>query len=710
MARLTVCKWNDAIVGCLVVGASVLASAQNGSNGWPTYGGDAGGQRYSTAKQINRGNVNRLHPVWTYHTHALDSYRPGSYSASFETTPVLFHGSLYLTTPFDEIIALDPATGAERWRYQPTLVGVPEGVIITSRGIATWDGCGKGVCAARILTGTLDGQLVAVDSATGSPCEGFGEHGRVDLKEGLTGNDRDFSVTSAPTVLENLVVVGSSIADNARVDTAKGTVRAFDAWTGRQIWTWEPIPLGANQQVRTGAGNVWSTISADPALGLLYLPTGSASPDYYGGLRPGEDRDADSIVALEAKTGRKVWAFQLVHHDVWDYDVPSEPLLFTWDGNVPAVAVTTKMGIVFVLDRRTGTPLFPVEEKPVPKSDVEGEAASATQPFSSLPPLSPLIMPTDGPNLERDKADADFCREQMARLRYDGMYTPPSLEGSLVFPGAAGGVNWGGAAYDPERGILYANTNRLPYFVQLIARDPSLTARVEVGIAQWLARIRSLLVLSVLSVAGMLLFITYMRWKNRNVGRIACLVLLASAAGLFYGVWQRRAWNSRIKLESSVGYAAHAYAMNGAFGYDTMPQYGAPYKLYRHPIVDHRGFPCTPGVWGTVAALNLQTGKMAWEHVHGTQVPGKETGSLSLGGVIVTAGGLVFSAGTREPLLRAYDAATGDELWKGDLPVSAQATPMTYEVNGRQFVVIAAGGHGLWGTKTGDAVVAFGLE
>jgi quinoprotein glucose dehydrogenase len=687
--------WRSTVIGWLVAVSVAVATAQTGDDEWPTYGGNAGGQRFSAAKQIDRRNVAQLHPVWTYHTHALDSHRTGSEASSFETTPVLFHGSLYLTTPFDEIIALDPATGVARWRYQPLLKDVDERYLVTSRGVATWHGGDTGDCAARIFAGTDDGQLVSVDAATGRPCEGFGEHGRIDLRAGLTRNERQLHVTSAPTVLGDVVVVGSSIPDNTAVDVAKGTVRAYDARTGQQIWTWEPIPWGAQQKVPTGAGNVWSTIAADPALALLYLPTGSASPDYYGGMRPGDGRDADSIVALEAKTGRKVWAFQLVHHDLWDYDVPSEPLLFTWHGNVPAVAVTTKMGMVFVLDRRTGIPLFPVDERPVPKSDVEGEVASATQPFSSLPPLSPLTMPTDGPNLDRDKADADFCREQMAGLRYDGMYTPPSLKGSLVFPGAIGGVNWGSAAYDPGSGILYANTNRLPYFVQLIVRHPAFME----GVRQTLATEWALIVLNVVFVGGAILWLR--RRKRWGSGWVGALVMLVSVSGLVCGT----SWIRTQMLRSTV-----EYAMRSSFGDDHSPQKGAPYQLYRHPIVDHNGLPCTPALWGTLVALNLQTGKMAWEQAHGTQVPDKQTGSLSLGGVIVTAGGLVFSAGTREPLLRAYDAATGTELWKGNLPVSAQATPMTYEVNGRQFVVIAAGGHGLWGTKTGDAVVAFGLN
>lgn len=702
--------WRNAVVSALLAIGVAPMPSQTRDTQWPTYGGDSGGQRYSPAKQINRRNVVQLHPVWTFHTHALDSHRPGSQSAAFETTPVLFRGLLYLTTPFDEIIALNPVTGVEQWRYQPPLSDLHEGDLITSRGVATWNGGGAGECAQRIFTGTDDGQLVGVDANTGRPCEEFGKHGSVDLKEGLTGLARAFHVTSAPTVLGNVVVVGSSIPDNIAVNMAKGTVRAYDVRTGRPVWTWDPIPWAATQKMPTGAGNVWSTIAADPALGLLYLPTGSASPDYYGGMRPGDDRDADSIVALDAATGRKVWAFQVVHHNLWDYDVPSEPLLFTWHENVPAVAVTTKMGMVFVLDRRTGTPLFPVEERPVPKSDVEGEVASPTQPFSSLPPLSPLTMPTRALDFERDQANAEFCRNQIAGLRYEGMYTPPSLKGSLVFPGAVGGINWGSAAYDPGSGILYANTNRLPYFVQLIALHPPIPVTVRIG--HMLGRGRTLLALSVIYAIGSLLVFGLRR--SWNPGWAAGLVLLAGMSALAYGVsWRYASQRSSAALAPNVPMSEESVtlvSLHSGFGEDHSPQNESPYMLYRHPIVDYHGLPCTSGRWGTVGALNLQTGKMAWEQTHGTQVAHKWTGSLSLGGVMVTAGGLVFSAGTREPLLRAYDATTGEELWKGDLPVPAQATPMTYEINGRQFVVIAAGGSGLWGTKTGDAVVAFALN
>jgi len=650
--------------------------------------------------------VARLHVVWTYHTHALDSNRSGSYSAAFETTPVLFRGSLYLTTPFDEIIALDPATGVERWHYQPVLAKLNEGDINTSRGVATWVGGGEAPCAARIFVGTDDAQLVAVDADSGRPCEDFGDRGSIDLKAGLTGMASAFHITSAPTVLGDVVVVGSSIPDNIAVNMARGTVRAYDVRTGHLVWTWEPIPWGIAQNTPTGAGNVWSTIAADPALGLFYLPTGSASPDYYGGMRPGDDSDADSVVAIEAATGHKVWAFQVVHHDLWDYDVPSEPLLFTWHGNIPAVAVTTKMGMIFILDRRSGTPLFPVKEKPVPQSDIRGETTSATQPFSTLPPLAPLTMPIDGVASNRDKADQDFCREQMAHLRYDGIYTPPSLAGSLVFPGAIGGVNWGSAAYDPISGILYANTNRLPYFVQLIQRQNLIAFVIE----HLFARQLTLLFFSVLLLLGL----TFAFKRRRTPSPAAVLFILTCAAALTFGLLQRHEEQKKMeqarRLAPRTPEEARRISLRAAFGDDHSAQELAPYSLFRHPIVDHHGVSCAPEPWGTLAALNLQTGQMAWEQPHGTQIAGKQTGSPSLGGIIVTAGGLVFSAGTREPLLRAYDAATGKELWEGELPVPAQATPMTYEVNGRQFVVIAAGGSGLWGTKQGDAVVAFGVN
>jgi quinoprotein glucose dehydrogenase len=679
----------------LIAAATLTLPAHSQDADWPTYGGDAGGQRYSKAQQINRKNVARLREVWVYHTHALDTRVSGSSTASFETTPVLFHGLLYLTSPFDEITALSPLTGKQIWQYRPAIAPLNEDDINTSRGVATWEGSAIGPCSTRIFIGTNDGQLISVDAASGNPCEDFGKHGAVDLKASFSGRARDFHVTSAPTIVGNVVVVGSSIPDNVAVDMPIGVVRAFDTRTGRPLWSWNPIPWADHTTPTTGAGNVWSTIAADPALGLLYLPTGSASPDYYGGERPGNNQDADSIVALDATTGRKVWSFQVVHHNLWDYDVPSEPLLFTWHGNIPAVAVTTKMGMIFVLDRRTGIPLFPYEEKPVTKSEVEGEHSSLSQPFSSVTSLSPLVMETQGISASRNDADAAICREQLSGLRYNGIYTPPSIRGSLVFPGAIGGVNWGSAALDPSSGVLYANTNRLPYLVQLIER-PSV-----VKILPILFGLTFVLLLTVI-------FALESRSRKVRVLSIACFFFVAAA--MAFGLQQHFAIQ---KFQSNSGRSPHETPQISrwpSFGDDHSPQLLAPYSLFRHPIIDSHGHSCAPEPWGTVTAINLQTGKLAWEVPHGTEIAGHHTGAASLGGVIVTAGGLVFSAGTREPVIRAYDADTGKELWQGNLPVPAQATPMTFQINGRQFVVIAAGGHGLWGTPQGDSVVAFALK
>ena len=311
--------------------ALVVREQSNGRQvvdaGWPTYGGDPGGQRYSVATQINRANVGQLHQVWTYHTKALKPDRPGTLSAAFESTPVLFHNMLYLTTPFNHVIALDAVTGGEKWTYDPQIAykDLSEGMLVTNRGVAIWKGKNQqGSCLNRVFEGTLIGELIALDAVTGKPCPDFGKDGRVDLKvDDAYKHGDSFSVTSAPTVLGDVVVVGSSISDNVAVDIERGSVRGFNVKSGKLVWSWDPIPWAMQQKVRTGAANAWSTISADPALGLLYIPTGSASPDHYGGMRPGDNKDADSVVAIDAATGRKVWAFQTVHHNLWDYDVAS---------------------------------------------------------------------------------------------------------------------------------------------------------------------------------------------------------------------------------------------------------------------------------------------------------------------------------------------------------------------------------------------------
>jgi quinoprotein glucose dehydrogenase len=476
----------------------------------------------------------------------------------------------------------------------------------------------------------LDARLIALDGNSGKVCSDFGSQGVVDLNQDAatqtvwTGG---YQVTSPPAMYRDLVIVGSSIADNWRVDTGRGIVRAFDARSGKLRWTWDPIPWAKDTSPRTGGGNAWAVFSVDVAHDLVFVPTGSAAPDYYGGIRKGDDKWADSVVALRASTGQFVWGFQVVHHDLWDYDVAAQPTLITWKDGTPTVVINTKMGHVFVLNRLTGAPLLPVEERRVPQSDIVGEESSLTQPFStiSLVPEGFEAADTWGPKPE----DIKWCQAKIAASRNEGIFTPPSLRGTVQAPGNVGGVNWGSAAFDPEHHLMIANTNRLIAWVKLIPRAE-------------------------------------------------------------YATEVHKDQDNRIY---------------GEFG-DQEP---SPFGLYRTFLFSPSGTPCNQPPWGTTEAVDLFTGKVAWNVPLGTLVPGQKTGSINLGGPIVTAGGLVFTSATIDPFLHAFDSENGKELWSYQLPASANATPMTYTWKGKQYLVICAGGHGKLGSKQGDYVIAFSL-
>src|SRR5215470_17638981 len=364
---------------------SPLAVAQTRDATWPAYGGDPGGSRFSPAAQINRANVAQLKVAWTFRTGALP-HDPDNLDkkAAFEATPILADGKLFFTTPYDHVFAINGQTGEKLWEFDPQLE-LPYGASeVTSRGVSAWhDPKAKPnqPCALRIFFGTLDARLIALDGATGKLCSDFGDNGEIALTNDVKLRDPgDYQVTSAPAIAGDVVITGSSIGDNRAVTLERGIVRAFDARTGKLRWTWDPIPWALKTTPRTGAGNAWSTISVDPERNLIFIPTGSASPDFFGGFRKGDNKWANSVVALKASTGEFVWGFQVVHHDLWDYDVASQPTLFTWKNNTPAIAITTKMGRVFVLNRLTGAPLIPVEEVSVPKSDIPGEESWPTQP------------------------------------------------------------------------------------------------------------------------------------------------------------------------------------------------------------------------------------------------------------------------------------------------------------------------------------------
>jgi quinoprotein glucose dehydrogenase len=458
--------------------------------GWPHYGGDAGGHRFSPAAQISAANVANLEVAWIFSTGDLHNKTDGLHRSVAEGTPILVEDKLVFCTPFNEVIAVDPGTGSEQWRFDPAIdLGQQPANHFICRGVAHWSGAAD-ECPSRILMGTNDGRLIAIDAATGQRCSRFGKGGEVRLDVGMELLwPGEFQVTSAPVVIDDTVVVGSSISDNQRVAAPRGTVRAFHAVSGEPLWEFDPIPrtagspewLGAEPPVE-GHANAWAPMSVDSERGLVFVPTSSPSPDFYGGLRPGDNRHANSVVALNAADGSVRWAYQLVHHDVWDYDLPAQPGLYTvWrDGRAhDIVAQVTKTGHVFVLERDSGEPFLPVEERPIPVSDVVGERMSPTQPIPVRPPaiVPSTVDPNDAFGLTWfDRRD---CERQLRALRADGLFTPPSREGTLFYPFTGGGANWGGAAYDPRRNLLVINMSNLAHSVTIYPQSEFAAVREE---------------------------------------------------------------------------------------------------------------------------------------------------------------------------------------------------------------------------------------
>ena len=643
--------------------AQAPSARQQPDGEWRAYGRDALGNRWSPLAEITRENVARLAPAWTYHTGETGpEFATRRRERSLEVTPLVVGERMYISTPLGRVMALEPETGRELWKFDPKVDRAITFGDYTSRGVSLWSdsrASRPAACAERIFLATIDGRLIALDAATGTPCAGFADAGTVNLRGSLRNRPAEaaeYEVTSPPAIVNDIVVVGSAVADNSRWNAASGEVRAFDARTGALRWTWDPIPQDSTDPAwrtwigprahETGAANAWSVIAADPERDLVFVPTGSASPDYYGGERLGDNRYANSIVALRASTGKVVWHFQVVHHDLWDYDIASPPALVTLrkDGReIPVVLQATKTGQLFVLHRETGVPVFPVEERPVPASDVPGEQASPTQPFNTvLPPLSPQrLTPEDAWGITPEHRAA--CRARIAGLRNEGPYTPPSERGSLVYPSSIGGAHWGGVTFDPVRQIAVVPVNRIPIEVRLIPRA---------------------------------------KFDRKTVTDAA----------------------------ETRGPSAQYTDMKGT-----------PYVMRRQFMFAPGGAPCSPPPFGSLVAIDLNDGTKKWDVPLGTlgrllppNVPAADAaklGSFNLGGAIGTAGGVVFIAATVDAYLRAYDIETGRELWKGELPAGGKATPMTFRGprDGRQYVVIAAGGdNDTFGWS--DAIVAFRLR
>ncbi|MEO8444452.1 MAG: pyrroloquinoline quinone-dependent dehydrogenase [Gammaproteobacteria bacterium] len=643
--------------------ASLLAGMQapaGDGGGWDYYGGSPGGSHYSSLTQINRDNVGSLALAWSYRTGDTERHPEHRQLAALNVTPILLPPaageSLVLCSAMNRVIALDPATGAERWVYDPQIRLGPVGQKFLCRGVAYWEDAGAAVgaaCKHRIFTGTKDLRLIALDARTGQPCADFGAAGVVDVRPDIYDDvpdlkEGDVQFSAPPVTIAGLVVIGAS--DNSkfwRADSPRGEVRAFDARTGALRWKFDPIPhdaadpgaLGWTAEAlgKTGGGNVWSMMSTDPERGLLFLPTATAAPNNFGGHRPGDNRYANSVVALRAADGSVAWHFQVVHHDVWDLDLPAQPILVDLrrDGQtVPVVIQLTKQGLIFVLNRETGEPVFPVEERPVPTDGVPGELLSPTQPFPTRPaPLGTLKYGADDA-WGFTVFDREACRRKLASFGRAGLYEPPSLKGTLL---VASANNWGGAAYDPERELLVLPVTQAPIYTKL---KP--TAEVT---AEELAQPR--------------------------LGPIGPPTAMA----------------------------------------------GTPYSFQFGPVLSPLFSPCTPPPWGELAAIDLSGDTSTrWRFTLGTleklmpvPIPLRFGTPLS-GGPTITAGGLVFIGASADDKFRAFDIDTGKQLWETVTPASAMATPMTYQVGGRQFVVVAAGGHIVTGFRNvSDYIVAYAL-
>lgn len=650
--------WNALIVATIVIGGAGQALAapshrrlNDDDAQWQYYGGDAGGTRHADSRQITADNVDQLEIAWTVRTGELGVGFLRADKLSFEATPILVDDTLYLSTPTNIVVALDAATGKFRWRHDPKTPRHLRYSEATSRGVAWWtdDAADASVrCAQRIFIGTLDARLIALDARDGAPCVDFGSKGSVDLAAGARPTRRgEYLVTSPPAVYRDLIITGSAIGDNRGVELERGLVRAFDARTGVPRWSWDPIPNTSTEATargwteesarRTGGANAWSMLSVDAGRGLIFVPTGSPSPDFYGGERPGLNNFANSLVALRAETGELVWHRQLIHHDLWDYDLAAQPMLIDFDHegkSIPAVVQATKTGMLFVFDRETGEPVFEIVERPVPTSNVPGEVASPTQPFPATPALvsHASVTPQDAWGLT--VIDRAKCRELIGKYRSEGLFTPPSLQGTILSPSFVGGVNWGSLAFDHERQLILAAVNHVPMVATLVPRD------------------------------------------------------------------------QLQPMQDSKSYPDSEFAQ----------QAGTPYGMRREMLASPLGLPCTAPPWGSLAAVDLRRNAILWQVVLGSTrdrtpwfVPSRTIGMPNMGGPMVTAGGLVFIGAATDNYLRAFDIQTGRELWKGRLPAGGQATPMSYEVGGRQYVVIAAGGHGGLKTKQGDYVIAFAL-
>ncbi len=697
----------------LVAASCALSAACRLSDrDWPSHGGDAGHTQFSPLDQIDTANVQRLQVAWTYHTGDAREDR-----SQIQCNPLVVHGVLYATSPGLKVFALNAVTGQQRWIFDPFASGKTAGSLGVNRGVTYWeDGDDQ-----RILV-TAGQRLFALDAKTGRPIPTFGEAGSVSLKDGLGRDTRgDFVLSNTPgAIYKDLLILGTRVSEGPG-PAAPGHIRAFDVRTGKVRWIFHTVPWPGETGYDTwpkdayqhiGGANAWSGISVDQARGLVFLPTGSAAYDFWGGNRKGANLFSNCLLALKADTGQRVWHFQFVHHDLWDRDLPSAPVLVTVDHDgtqVDAVAQTTKSGFVFLFDRATGTPLFPIEERPYPASDLKGEQAWPTQPLPLKPPPFARQAFTEAEVTTRSPAAHDAVLERLRRTRTGGQFIPPSEQGTIIFPGFDGGAEWGGAAFDGSTGLLYVNANEMAWILELVPIDhASQTTASARGRRTYQTNCivchgperkgdPSRTVPSLVDV-------------RKRLSRADVDKTIAGGKGVMPGFPSL----TGVQRAELVAYLFNDKPVPSAPADPDAPEPEIPYTSTGYNrFLDPDGYPAVKPPWGTLSAVDLNKGEIAWQVPLGelpalTKQGIPQTGTENYGGPIVTAGGLIFIGATKDEKFRALDKQTGRVLWETTLPAGGYATPSTYAVGGRQFVVIAAGG-GKMGTKSGDAYVAFAL-
>ncbi|ANH03496.1 glucose/quinate/shikimate family membrane-bound PQQ-dependent dehydrogenase [Shinella sp. HZN7] len=627
-----------------VVNATPALGGNVPAGEWHQYGRTPYGQRYSPLDQINTDNVGTLKVAWQYQTG--DVKLPDDVGeTTYQVTPLKIGDTLYMCTPHNWAIALDAATGKEKWKYDSNSGMNPDRQHQTCRGVTYYAdpaATAGTTCATRVYLPTSDARLIALDAATGDVCTGFAENGVLQLEQGMPYNPAGYYYsTSPPVITDGKIIIGGAVNDNYSTQSQSGVIRAFDVNTGALVWNWDSgnpdvtTPLPEGQVYTVNSPNSWSVFSYDDALGLVYIPLGNRVPDQLGmGRSEHVEKYSSSIVALDIGTGAVRWVRQTVHHDLWDMDVPAQPALIdiTKDGaTIPALVGPTKQGDIYVLDRRIGEPIIPIEEVAAPTGAIPEDFTAPTQPVSGLTFMPPPLQEKDMWGISM--FDQLACRIDFLSLKYEGRYTPPSLQGTLVYPGNFGTFNWGSVAVDPERQVMFGMPTYLAFTSRLVPRDQiPPKGQDEKGSEQGL---------------------------NRNEG--------------------------------------------------------APYGVFMGPFLGPLGIPCQAPPWGYVAGANLATGEIAYKHKNGTvmdmtplPLPFK-VGVPGIGGPMITKGGIAFLGAAVDDYLRAYDLTSGRQLWEARLPAGGQATPMTYTVGDKQYVLIVAGGHGSVGTKPGDYVIAYTL-